>query len=941
MYKRAYSESVVLSKNLYNKDSVKDTHHKLKTNEIIEKTETKLENVVVRIRKLDKNEKSTLHTDPNDRTALYFDKDFEIEKYNFDIVFDENDDNQTIFNKIGGHFIINNVCNGFKETIITYGQTGSGKTYTLFGSNKEYGIIYYFVHYLYKLCNSKNKNKKKAIYLSIYEILGDTLIDLISNLNEKNIEFYTEEYYLKTIRYSYKVVNIQNYDIAKKIIDSACLLRNVEATSQNMRSSRSHAIIQFFVNISDCTLHNGIETIKDYYGVLTLVDLVGCEREEFNTNKNEHRNDKTSSKFLNSSLTSLNKMLRKMQMGNLDESDKRQSVLCKVLFNYIQKTCGVCLIFCFNPKISQKSLTSSTLIMASDCKKIKSKRKQLIYVKSENKESFFKKIANDDSSKNGNNKEKEKKYEGSKWENYNTIKKNVENGKDKEEEMEKKHVENINNLVEIEENKYLRLENNCAIFLIYLNDDKQEDVINLLNKKKDNGKLNSLKKILCDIINEQVKEEKKRKNVLEQLKSDNLKLKNENDYWKKEAYNYHNKLKILNKNYLKMNEFLLKTLNASTNDNNTSSDYTTSLFSKLDEKKGINDERQKNQTRGKNDMNLSSHNNDDTINNDNDDNINNDDNNIDNNDNNIDNIHNNIDNIHNNNNYYYNNQVVNTYAQLKQKKQLVQNKSQHILNNSSSDILRTSDKGNSHNPTTYYNEDHLLLHKNNTQFIEEKNKQRKEYYKEVINNKGSNINKADDQTNNRIEDNLRNHILNNINNEKNYINDYTNNKSYQEEIPYPNKEDNKHRSNKMMLQNNMIKGEIYRKNIYEKYKENGVTNNMEIEMKNKKKINNLNSQNIQRNNSMKETTNMLSIDNINKKYYEQYKNISPENNTCIITDKLNLLQKKKDTTKNIIHPLSNNDNKMLTNITIDSLATKIKNRLLKSRSLSIAREHKI
>ncbi|VWU49086.1 kinesin-like protein, putative, partial [Hepatocystis sp. ex Piliocolobus tephrosceles] len=355
MHKRAYSESVALSKPIFDRHNLKNINNKIRSNkECTEQNKNRLENVVVRIRKLNSNEESTLHTDPNNDTVLYFHKNFEIEKYNFDVVFNENDSNEIVFKKIGGHLMINNVCNGYMETIITYGQTGSGKTYTLFGSDKEHGILYHFVYHLYKICASKNK--KNSVYLSIYEIIGDMLIDLIPEdvTNETN-QFYTNEHYLKTIKYSYKVVHIKNYETAKKMIDAAYLLRNVEATSQNIRSSRSHAIIQFFVNVCDKYITNGIKTVQEYNGVLTLVDLVGCEREEFNINKNENRNNKTSSKFLNSSLTSLNKMLRKMQMGNLDESDKRQSVLCKVLFNYIQKTCGVCLIFCFNPKLSQKS----------------------------------------------------------------------------------------------------------------------------------------------------------------------------------------------------------------------------------------------------------------------------------------------------------------------------------------------------------------------------------------------------------------------------------------------------------------------------------------------------------------------------------------------------------------------------------------------------------
>ncbi|CXI78337.1 kinesin-like protein, putative [Plasmodium berghei] len=579
MHKRAYSESLGLITDELRKKNLKDIKYEIKVDE---KKKKKLENVVVRIRKLEQNEEITLQTDPKDKTALYFKKDFEIEKYTFDLVFDENDNNESIFNQIGGHEIINSVCKGYKETIITYGQTGSGKTYTLFGSEKEYGIIYYFVYHLYKLCNKKNYTKC-SIYLSIYEILGDTLIDLMSYQNEKNIEFYTEEYYLKTIKYPYKVVNIKSYEAAKKMIDAACMLRNVEATSQNMRSSRSHAIIQFFVNISESTISNNVKTVKDYYGVLTLVDLVGCEREEYNVNKNINKyeykggntNDKTSARVLNSSLSSLNKMLRKMQMGNLDESDKRQSVLCKVLFNYIQKTCGVCLIFCFNPTLSQKSLTSSTLTMANECKKIKSKRKQLFYVNSESREAFFKNIKTEDNThahSTNNNNNSNKKTNATNENQFQDMKLNsVHSNNTQKMDIHNSDKDDINGI-----NEKVNIRNNSSIFILYKNDDNNK-IINITDKKSDNEKHNLLRNLLHEIVEEKMIEDKNNKNTIEQLKNDISKLKNECNFWKKETYNYHNKLKMLNKNYLKINEFLFKTLNNnsinSTNSNDTKMNY--------------------------------------------------------------------------------------------------------------------------------------------------------------------------------------------------------------------------------------------------------------------------------------------------------------------------------------------------------------------------------
>lgn len=576
MHKRANSESIISkysqrtnSKNALQHDGKREIRNENKDtkNEKNPTKEKKLENVVVRIRNLEKNEPSTLHTDPKDKTVLYFDKDYEIEKYNFDIVFDGNDSNKSVFERIGGNYIISNVFTGYKETIIAYGQTGSGKTHTLFGSRDEVGIVYYFLEGLCTM-NSKYRN---SMYLCIYEIVGDTLKDLISNFYEQQCEFYWGEYYLKTVKYTYKVVNIKSYKIAKDIINTACQLRNVDTTSQNKRSSRSHAILQFFINRSERILQSGKEQTQEYLGVLTLVDLVGCEREEFHINrtegknesKQETKNERTSSKVLNSSLTSLNKMLRKMQMGILNESDKRQSVLCKVLFDYIQKNCGLCLIFCFNPRIDQKCLTSSTLMMAQDCKKIKNKRKQLIYVKTDEKEKFFKNMSKEYTHRSNINKIAEEKEQ--------EISAREEGGKEKQVEIEKER--NIETQPNKEWEKQEQPKNNESIFFIFLNynnnnnnNEKEADIKEGATavtkiKRTEDDKTKKLKNLIQEIINEENNENRNCKYIIEQLKSDIVKLKNECRFWKKETQNYHNKLKILNKNYSKINEFLTNTLN--------------------------------------------------------------------------------------------------------------------------------------------------------------------------------------------------------------------------------------------------------------------------------------------------------------------------------------------------------------------------------------------
>merc|ERR1719456_2220738 len=106
---------------------------------------------------------------------------------------------------------------------------------------------------------------------------------------------------------------------ALELLENACYLRTCGTSSFNDRSSRSHAVCQFFVqNSTTGTL-----------GAMSLVDLAGSEKEQ----ENPSEQGRKSARLLNTSLSCL---LRKLQANTLDESDRRQSVLNKVLWDFIR-----------------------------------------------------------------------------------------------------------------------------------------------------------------------------------------------------------------------------------------------------------------------------------------------------------------------------------------------------------------------------------------------------------------------------------------------------------------------------------------------------------------------------------------------------------------------------------------------------------------------------
>merc|ERR1719506_669210 len=155
------------------------------------------------------------------------------------------------------------------------------------------------------------------------------------------------------------------------LLQDARVNRTAGVSSCNKDSSRSHAIVHIFVqNPSlDSGCSGGVSSSS--IGALTLVDLAGAEKEH----ENPTEAGRKSARLLNTSLSSLNRLLRKLQTNTLDESERRQSVLNKCLWEYLRPGCGITMVFCISPMMRHQAITVSTLAMAMDSKTINSRRK--------------------------------------------------------------------------------------------------------------------------------------------------------------------------------------------------------------------------------------------------------------------------------------------------------------------------------------------------------------------------------------------------------------------------------------------------------------------------------------------------------------------------------------------------------------------------------------
>ena len=187
-----------------------------------------------------------------------------IEKHTFryDLVFDEHENNQTVYDKTARQ-LLQTVFEGGNTTCFAYGQTGSGKTYTMLGKDGQPGIYLLASRDLHARCASA-PDGPYGISASFFEIYGTKLFDLLNDRAQ-----------LQSREDGRGVVNIcglTDHDVhdtehLMQIIEQGNNLRAAGSTGMNADSSRSHAI-----------LHLTVTKKGRYFGRMTFIDLAGSER---------------------------------------------------------------------------------------------------------------------------------------------------------------------------------------------------------------------------------------------------------------------------------------------------------------------------------------------------------------------------------------------------------------------------------------------------------------------------------------------------------------------------------------------------------------------------------------------------------------------------------------------------------------------------------------
>lgn len=262
-------------------------------------------------------------------------------KYEFDQVYDQDYDNDDIFNDLGIKIAFN-LIKKIDTTFYVYGQTGSGKTYTIMGNEKVPGIL----SLILKIFKKQNLDLK----INCIQIYNNKCLDILNN----NCQIFEREDANGKIH----LTNIRDANLKYDSVDSilATIKRNrqVGISNQNSASSRSHLFIR----------------IKNGSNFLNILDLAGSEKakDSVYVNKSTFRENAE----INKSILALKECIRSLKNNN-SHVPYRESKLTKILKDSFELRTQTYVLATISPEKENMSDSINTLNYISDMKYLKPK----------------------------------------------------------------------------------------------------------------------------------------------------------------------------------------------------------------------------------------------------------------------------------------------------------------------------------------------------------------------------------------------------------------------------------------------------------------------------------------------------------------------------------------------------------------------------------------
>ena len=200
-------------------------------------------------------------------------------RWAFDLAFDEFADQRTVYEH-STRGIIDGVCKGVNACVFTYGATGAGKTFTMLGNHSEPGIMSLTLHELFTKLNSIRNQSEFRIKCSFVEVYNENIRDLLGEGN--NLDLREDPVKGMCVAGVSEVSGLERVEEIMDLLDRGNRNRTTEPTTANVTSSRSHAVLQVVVEVSE---KGQGPTASIQVGKLSLIDLAGSERASVTNNK--------------------------------------------------------------------------------------------------------------------------------------------------------------------------------------------------------------------------------------------------------------------------------------------------------------------------------------------------------------------------------------------------------------------------------------------------------------------------------------------------------------------------------------------------------------------------------------------------------------------------------------------------------------------------------
>ena len=287
--------------------------------------------------------------------------------YIYDFVFNENTTQDEVYRCTTSN-LIKQVVEGYSATILAYGATGSGKTYTMVGKGEKCGLMIRSIRDLFKIINS-DKERIYSIKISYVEVYNEILKDLLSDSNKPPPELRMDPSKGVVLQGAENKIVLSEEE-AFKLITMGNKRRTEKQTDRNKFSSRSHAVLQIYIEIQE---QNSSLNYKNYdtynndasFGKFILVDLAGSEK----TSSNMKSNSETGS--INKSLLALGKCINLIVTQNKKFIPFRESKLTRILQEPLSGNGRIVMIATVSPSILNFDETMFTLQFANRAKSMK------------------------------------------------------------------------------------------------------------------------------------------------------------------------------------------------------------------------------------------------------------------------------------------------------------------------------------------------------------------------------------------------------------------------------------------------------------------------------------------------------------------------------------------------------------------------------------------